>query len=100
MIRGAVVGLIHNKSLNQQSNDHDDGGAVTLMSADAENIGQAASMFHETWAHVVEIVLGLSMLAREVGWVFPLPLILIFCGFLAICLTITQLTILKKFALE
>ncbi|KDN60706.1 hypothetical protein CSUB01_04114 [Colletotrichum sublineola] len=78
MIRGAVVGLINNKSFNQQSTGHDDGRAVTLMSTDAESVGQAASMFHETWAQVIEVILGTTMLAREVGWVCLAPYVIIF----------------------
>ncbi|KPM40571.1 hypothetical protein AK830_g5983 [Neonectria ditissima] len=78
MIRGAVVGLINNKSLNQPSNGFDDGKAVTLMSTDTENVKQAASMFHETWAQAIEVIVGMTMLAREVGWVFPVPLVIIF----------------------
>lgn len=79
MIRGAVVGLINNKSFTQQSTGHDDGRPVTLMSTDAESVGQAASMFHETWAQVIEVLLGTTMLAREVGWVCLVPYIIIFC---------------------
>jgi hypothetical protein len=78
MIRGAVVGLINNRSLSQQSSGYDDGRVVTLMSADADNVSDAASMFHETWAQIVEVVLGMTMLARKVGWVFPAPLVIIF----------------------
>ncbi|KAF4783878.1 hypothetical protein HER10_EVM0001269 [Colletotrichum scovillei] len=78
MIRGAVVGLINNKSFTQQSTGHDDGRPVTLMSTDAESVGQAASMFHETWAQVIEVLLGTTMLAREVGWVCLVPYIIIF----------------------
>ncbi|GJC81629.1 ABC transporter atnG [Colletotrichum liriopes] len=78
MIRSAVVGLINNKSLQQQSSGHDDGRAVTLMSTDAENVCQAASMFHETWAQVVEVVLGMAMLSREVGWACLILLVIIF----------------------
>ncbi|GKT70576.1 ATP-binding cassette containing protein [Colletotrichum tofieldiae] len=78
MIRSAVVGLINNKSLQQQSSGHDDGRAVTLMSTDAENVCQAASMFHETWAQVVEVVLGMAMLSQEVGWACLILLVIIF----------------------
>ncbi|TEA20925.1 ABC transporter atnG [Colletotrichum sidae] len=77
MIRVAVVGLINNKSLNQPSTGYEDGKAVTLMSTDAENVGQSASMFHEAWAHVIEVLLGTVMLARQVGWVCLLPYALI-----------------------
>jgi ATP-binding cassette, subfamily C (CFTR/MRP), member 1 len=84
MIRGAVVGLINNKSLTQRSGGYDDGKAVTLMSTDAENLGQTASMFHEAWAHFVEVMIGLTMLAHQVGWIFVVPVVIIFCGFLDI----------------
>ncbi|PTB62192.1 P-loop containing nucleoside triphosphate hydrolase protein [Trichoderma citrinoviride] len=64
MIRGAVVGLIHRKSLNHVSANYDDGKAVTLMSTDAENI--------------IEVLIGTAMLAKEVGWIFPVPIVIIF----------------------
>lgn len=82
MIRGAVVGLINAKSLSQQSDNYDDGKAVTLMSIDAENVGQSARMFHETWSQVIEVILGTLMLAKEVGWLCPVPLVLILCEYL------------------
>ncbi|KAL6875904.1 P-loop containing nucleoside triphosphate hydrolase protein [Trichoderma longibrachiatum] len=78
MIRGAVVGLIHRKSLNHISSNYDDGKAVTLMSTDAENVGQSARFFHETWAQVIEVLIGTAMLAKEVGWIFPVPIVIIF----------------------
>ncbi|GJD04588.1 ABC transporter [Colletotrichum higginsianum] len=87
MIRGAVVGLINNKSFSQQSSNHDDGRAVTLISTDAGNVGQAASMFHETWAQVIEVLLGTTMLAREVGWVCLLPYVIIFFLVGRVCAT-------------
>lgn len=78
IIRGAVVGLINSKSLNQQPNDYNDGRAVALMSIDAENLSQSAQMFHETWAQAIEVTLGTFMLGKEVGWICPVPLVLIF----------------------
>ncbi|KZL84742.1 atp-binding cassette [Colletotrichum incanum] len=78
MIRSAAVGLINNKSLQQQSSGHNDGRAVTLMSTDADNVCQVASMFHETWAQVIEVVLGMAMLSREVGWACLILLVIIF----------------------
>ena len=79
MIRGSVVGLINNKSLSQHHNNYDDGRAVALMSTDAENVGQSAQFFHETWAQVIEVVVGTVLLAREVGWISLVPLVIIFC---------------------
>ncbi|KAF6805035.1 hypothetical protein CMUS01_14711 [Colletotrichum musicola] len=81
MIRGAVVGLINNQSLSHLSTGYDDAKAVTLMSTDAENVGQSAQMFHESWAHVIEVAIGAVMLARQVGWFFLVPFVMIlFCS--------------------
>ncbi|KAF9875444.1 hypothetical protein CkaCkLH20_07264 [Colletotrichum karsti] len=78
MTRGAVVGLINNKLLMQHSTGYDDARAVTLMSTDAENVGHSGRMFHETWAQVVEVVIGTVMLARQVGWACVVPFVMIF----------------------
>lgn len=83
MIRGAVVGLINNKSLNQRSNGYDDSRAVTLMSTDAHSVGQTASMIHDTLAQILEVVIGMTMLARQVGLVVLVPLFMIICKLLS-----------------
>ncbi|KAB5518710.1 ABC transporter [Coniochaeta sp. 2T2.1] len=77
MIRGAVVGLINRKSL-QHFSSYDDARAVTLMSTDTENVCQSARFFHETWAQIIEVMIGTAMLAREVGWISPVPIVIIF----------------------
>ncbi|KAF3807888.1 ABC transporter FUM19 [Colletotrichum gloeosporioides] len=78
MIRGALVGLINSKSLTQQSVGYDDARAITLMSTDAENVGQSARQFHETWAQIIEVLIGTVMLARQVGWACVVPFVMIF----------------------
>jgi len=60
MTRSALVGLIHDKT-------------------DADSLDGIAEMFHETWAQIIEVVIGVILLASEVGWIWPLPLFLIFC---------------------
>lgn len=79
MVRSATIGLIYEKSLGQKSTGYHDGKILTLMSTDVDNIALCASMFHETWAQIVEVLIGTTMLAREIGWIFPVPLIIIFC---------------------
>lgn len=81
MIRGTLVGLIHSRSSVAQSRENDEGKAVTLMSNDVNNLEESAAMFHETWAQVLEVMVGMLLLARQVGWVWPLPLFFIFCKF-------------------
>ncbi|KAI1121698.1 putative ABC transporter [Nemania abortiva] len=78
MTRSALVGLIHHKAMKSPSIGYDSGEAITLMSTDASSLDGIAEMFHETWAQVIEVLLGVILLAREVGWIWPLPLFLIY----------------------
>lgn len=81
MIKSALVGLIHDKTIKSSSIAYDNGESITLMSTDADSLDDIAEMFHETWAQVVEVVIGVCLLAREVGWIWPLPLFLIYRKF-------------------
>lgn len=84
MTRSALVGLIHHKTMMVPviSHDENDGKAVTLMSTDVDSLDSMGEMVHETWAQVLEVAIGLVLLSREVGWLWPLPIILISCKFL------------------
>lgn len=82
MTRSALVGLIHDKTMNSPSIAYDNGESTTLMSTDADGLDGIAEMFHETWAQALEVVIGIVLLASEVGWIWPLPLFLIFRKFL------------------
>lgn len=76
--KSALVGIIHDKTIHLPRAAHDDGEAVTLMTTDTEGLDGVPEMFHETWAQALEVVIGLILLSREVGWIWPLPLVLIF----------------------
>ncbi|KAF8851871.1 putative ABC transporter [Acephala macrosclerotiorum] len=78
MTRSALVGLIHDKTMNSPSIAYDNGESTTLMSTDADSLDGIAEMFHETWAQALEVVIGVGLLASEVGWIWPLLLFLIF----------------------
>jgi hypothetical protein len=78
MTRSALVGLIYNKIMNSPSMAYDNGEPTTLMSTDAESLDGIAEMVYETWAQVVEVLIGVRLLANQVGWIWPLPLFLIY----------------------
>lgn len=78
MTRGALVGLIHVKSLRAEKSPVEDRKALALMSTDVDNASTVAEMFHETWAQVTEVLIGTTLLAREIGWFPLLPLLIIF----------------------
>ncbi|KAF5584946.1 ABC transporter [Fusarium subglutinans] len=78
MTKGTLVGLINNTTLRQSSASYNDGIALTLISTDTESVMRFSSMFHETWAHVLEVMIGMAMLARQIRWAAPVPLVIIF----------------------
>lgn len=64
--------------MKSPSSPYDNGESTTLMSTDADSLEGIAEMFHETWAQLLEVIVGVILLAGEVGWIWPLPLFLIF----------------------
>lgn len=79
MTRSSLVGLIHDKTIYSPAVSYDNGQAITLMSTDADSLDDVAEMIHETWAQVIEVIIGITLLATQVGWIWPLPLFLIYC---------------------
>ncbi|KAK7978424.1 hypothetical protein PG988_005914 [Apiospora saccharicola] len=78
MTRSALIGLIHAKTMVSPSIASDNGEATTLMSTDAESLDGIGEMAHETWAKIVEVLIGIVLLAGQVVWIWPLPLFLIY----------------------
>jgi ABC-type multidrug transport system fused ATPase/permease subunit len=81
MARSSLVGLIHDKAMKSPTVSHDNGEATTLMSTDADSLDDVGEMLHEIWAQVIEVIVGVTLLASQVGWVWPLPLFLIYCKY-------------------
>lgn len=67
MIRGALVTRIYAKTLSLPITELDDSAAVTLMSTDVDRILNGLRALHECWAQVLEIIIGLVLLERQIG---------------------------------
>lgn len=78
MFRGGLTSLIHHQSLNIPVTRSEDSEALTLVGSDVDSIESAGEIFHETWAQLLEVVVGTVMLAARVRWLAFLPLIIIF----------------------
>lgn len=74
-----MVILLHNHILIARNDQSEGGRVVTLISNDIANVEKSAETFHETWAQFVEVIIGTVLLAREVGWLWPVPLVMVFC---------------------
>ncbi|KAK3319199.1 ABC transporter [Apodospora peruviana] len=77
LARMAMVGIIHNRCLTIKDGVFDDSAAVTLMNNDTEMITYSASLLHELWAQVLELGIGMYLLASEIGWVSIMPLLIV-----------------------
>ncbi|KAG9085879.1 hypothetical protein FS749_004046, partial [Ceratobasidium sp. UAMH 11750] len=78
--RGGLVGTIYNKSLRlaaHESRTIGSGTASTYMSVDLERISEGIEFFHEIWASILSIALGLVLLYSQANWAAFMPLAVI-----------------------
>ncbi len=80
MVRGALVSLIHEKLMLSRSTSYDDSRAVALVTTDVSAVESIAHMFHESWAYVLELAVGIFLLSEQIGWLWPTPLLIISGG--------------------
>lgn len=80
MVRGSLVGLIHTKILLRRGVDArtENEKAIPLINTDIDSLGGVAEMFHESWAQLIEVIVGLTLLSQRIGWVSPVLLLSIF----------------------
>ncbi|KAI1326803.1 putative ABC transporter [Xylariaceae sp. FL0255] len=78
MTRSALICLIYEKTMELPSSAHENGETITLLSTDTDSLDGIAEMIHEIWAQIVEVFVGVWLLASQVGWIWPLPLVLIY----------------------
>lgn len=77
------MGLIHDKTMKSPSIAYDNGETTTIMDTDADSPEGIPEMVLETWAQVIEVLIGIGLLASQVGWIWPLPLFLIYCKYIS-----------------
>ncbi|PWY69102.1 multidrug resistance protein MDR [Aspergillus heteromorphus CBS 117.55] len=80
-IRGAIVSMIYEKTLDLKFEEYSDSAALTLMSNDIDNIASGVQNLHEVWASLVEVAIALYLLQREVSWAAAIPAVLSFAVF-------------------
>ncbi|OTB09170.1 hypothetical protein M426DRAFT_7187 [Hypoxylon sp. CI-4A] len=73
MFRGAGVTLIFNHMLTLPIGQYDDSAVVTLMSTDVDNIVGCLVSLNEIWVQLIEVVIGVVLLSRQLGWVCLVP---------------------------
>lgn len=81
LTRMGLVGIIHNRCLTIKDGAVDESAAVTLMSNDTESVAYSGELFHDLWSQVLELGIGMYLLAGELGWVCIVPILVVFCKY-------------------
>lgn len=67
-LRGMLVSSIYDKTLKLKASDTTNKlAAMTLMSTDIDGLENGLAYFHDIWASIIELALGIYFLARLVG---------------------------------
>lgn len=77
IVRGALVSLIYTQSLSIERTIGDPSAAVTLMSTDVDRICQSLILLHDLWARPLELIIGITLLPLQIGWVCIMPIAVI-----------------------
>ncbi|KAE8352698.1 P-loop containing nucleoside triphosphate hydrolase protein [Aspergillus coremiiformis] len=77
MFRGAFIALIYDHSLALHDGAYDESAAVTLMSTDVDMIARSLEQVNEAWARLLEVVIGIWLLERQLGAVCVAPILVI-----------------------
>ncbi|PVH85137.1 putative multidrug resistance protein [Cadophora sp. DSE1049] len=75
--RGAVASLIFSKTLKQYANLQDKDASLTHMSSDIDQLAFSLDALCQVWAQVIELVIGLYLLSRNLGWVCVAPIVIV-----------------------
>lgn len=67
LTRGHVVSSILAKATRLNLSEAKRSAAVTLMSTDMDGIQSGIVIFHEIWASIIELAIGIYLLANLVG---------------------------------
>ncbi|KAM0548793.1 hypothetical protein ACHAPJ_009790 [Fusarium lateritium] len=73
MARGQLVSMLYNKATDITITNANPTAALTLMSADIERIDMGWRTAHDVWANLVEIVIAVYLLGRQLGIACLIP---------------------------
>ncbi|KAE8149908.1 P-loop containing nucleoside triphosphate hydrolase protein [Aspergillus avenaceus] len=78
MFRGAASSMIYDHALHIPDGTLEDRSAIiTLMTTDIDRIISCLVMLNESWARMIEVGIGIALLALRLGWICLMPLVII-----------------------
>ena len=85
-MRGGLVSLIYQKTVDLSITALEESAALTLMSTDVERITQTFANFNNAWAAFIQVAIALYLLYTTLGAGFIAPAICFLCALLAMAL--------------
>ncbi|RAH58571.1 ABC multidrug transporter [Aspergillus piperis CBS 112811] len=82
-IRGGLVSLIYNKSVDLSITAVEEKAALTLMSTDIDRITMSCADMHHAWTAVIEVAVALYLLYAQLGVGFLAPGLCFACAVVA-----------------
>ncbi|GKZ73873.1 hypothetical protein AnigIFM50267_010812 [Aspergillus niger] len=82
-IRGGLVSLIYNKSVDLSITSVEEKAALTLMSTDIDRITMSCADMHHAWTAVIEVAVALYLLYTQLGVGFLAPGLCFACAVVA-----------------
>jgi ATP-binding cassette subfamily C (CFTR/MRP) protein 1 len=76
MVRGTLVSLIFNRTLDLSITAVSGSAPLTLMSTDVERITSGLFYLHESWANLIQIGVVMYLLERQLGAGCVAPILL------------------------
>ncbi|GAM37304.1 hypothetical protein TCE0_023r07121 [Talaromyces pinophilus] len=76
MMRGALVGIIFRTMLESKIGSTPESAALTLMSTDVERIAETWSFVNEVWANLIQALIAVWLLEKQVGIVCLYPVLI------------------------
>lgn len=81
MFRGGVECCIYDHLLCLADGDGNKSATLTLMSADIDRIAISLPQLNEIWSQTIEVIIGITLLSLQLGWVSVVPVALVIAAF-------------------
>ncbi|KJK60537.1 multi drug resistance-associated protein MRP [Aspergillus parasiticus SU-1] len=67
LFRGAMISLIHDRTLTLQDGLYTESAALTLMSTDVDGIIEHLENMNDVWARTIEVAIGITLLGLQLA---------------------------------
>ncbi|RDW75794.1 hypothetical protein BP5796_06615 [Coleophoma crateriformis] len=84
LARAGLISMVYNQTIQVKALDLRDSAAITLMSTDVQRIVDSLRIVHELWASVLDIVIAIYLLERQLFAACVVPVVIALVSIFAI----------------